>query len=661
MLILSQQLAEDSSNLTEKQIEYAKTIHASGGDLLSLINDILDLSKVESGTMTLELNPMPLADMRQHLERVFRHLTEAKGLSFNIEIDPSMPEEIYTDGKRLEQVLRNLLSNAFKFTERGQVSLRVAPANSGWTVDHPVLSQADSVIAFTVTDTGIGIPRDKQKIIFEAFQQAESGTSRKYGGTGLGLSISRELAKLLGGQLSLSASSPGKGSTFVLYLPKTYLSAGPGTQVESPKEASPFLLNMPYRLANRLTPGNLEPKPEVIEDDRGQIHPGDKVLLIIEDDPAFARVLFEAARRKGFKAVTALDGDSALRLIHEIRPSAVTLDIRLPDMDGWKVLARFKNDPATRHIPIGILSADEDRVRGLQEGALSFLSKPAAREEITRMLDRLGDFCTRGTRNLLLLAADPAARKSLRNLLGGEDVAVTAVKNGVEALEAVQKNTFDCLVMVPDKESQVVLKALRKDPLWANLPMVVYRDREIGKKEEELLKQAARTNILKEARSPERLFDDTALYLHRETQRLPEPQRKIIEKLKHPGQIMVGKKALVVDDDIRNIFAMTSLLEHNQMSVVSAESGKDALRVLSENPDIDLVLMDIMMPEMDGYDTMQEIRKSEKYRSLPIIAVTAKAMKGDREKCIEMGASDYITKPIDSNQILSLMQNWLYR
>ncbi len=661
MLILSQQLAEDSAHLTEKQIEYAKTIHASGGDLLALINDILDLSKVESGTMTLDLNNMAFTEMRQHLDRVFRHVAEGKDLHFAIEVDPITPEEIYTDGKRLEQILRNLLSNAFKFTEKGSVSLRVAPANSGWSVDHPILSQAESVIAFTVSDTGIGIPRDKQKIIFEAFQQAESGTSRKYGGTGLGLSISRELAKLLGGQVILASSVSGKGSTFVLYIPTAFRSPSAETKVEKKEEAAPFLLNMPYRLANRFTPDSLEPKANVIDDDRNHLQPGDLVLLIIEDEPAFARILVEAAHQKGFKAVAAVGGDEALRLANEIKPSAVTLDIRLPDMDGWKVLARFKNDPNTRHIPVQIISADEDRLRGLQEGVVAFFSKPVSKDEMNQSLDTLRSFCSRRVRNLLLLAGEKGTRNALRDLLGGDGVEVTPAKNAEEAQDFLKKNQFDCMVLVPDKESVGILKTMRKGPQRANFPIVVYQDHETGKKEEEALRLAAKTFVIKEAKSTERLFDETALYLHRVTAKLPEEKRQIVEKLHQPGQIMVGKKALVVDDDMRNIFAMTSLLERNQMGVVSAESGKEALEVLAKNPDVDVVLMDIMMPEMDGYDTMQAIRKIENFKSLPIIAVTAKAMKGDREKCIEMGASDYITKPIDSDQLLSLMQNWLYR
>jgi HAMP domain-containing protein/signal transduction histidine kinase/CheY-like chemotaxis protein len=658
MLILSQQLAEDSKNLTEKQIDYAKTIHASGGDLLALINDILDLSKVESGTMTLEIDDVPFTQTGQHIERVFSHLAESKRLIFKIEIDPSTPEQIRTDGKRLEQVLRNLLSNAFKFTERGQISLRVAPANSGWSLDHPVLGRAESVIAFTVSDSGIGIPRDKQKIIFEAFQQAESGTSRKYGGTGLGLSISREMAKLLGGQLSLASSTLGKGSTFVLYLPDVFVPQAGSGIAEKPVL---FPGNKPYRLAARPIEVEISvPKP--VADDRKNIQPNDVVLLIVEDDDAFAGIILEAARKRGFKGVVAHDGGVALKLAGELKPDAVTLDIHLPDMDGWGVLARFKNNPATRHIPVQIISLDEDRYRGIKQGAMAFLAKPVARDELGQALDVLRGFRSRVVKSLLLLVGDRSRRKTLVDLLEGDDVKLTVVKSGEEALATLQDARFDCMVMeFPDRESQEVLQALKKDPLWANLPVVVHLRGELSKKDEALLKFASKSSVVKEVKSMERLLDEASLYLHRVIARLPQDKKQMIEKLHEIGAELGGKKALVVDDDIRNIFAMTSLLEHSRMQVLSAESGTDALAVLQKNPDIDVVLMDIMMPEMDGYDTMQAIRKQENLKALPIIALTAKAMKGDREKCIEMGASDYITKPVDSDQLLSLIRLWLHR
>ena len=656
MLILAQQLAEDPKNLTTKQVEYAKTIHASGGDLLTLINDILDLSKVESGTLALELEDLTFVEMQQHLERVFRHLAESKGLKFNFDIDSSKLDRIHTDGNRLEQILRNLLSNAFKFTETGQVTLKVETTTSGWPLDHPVLSKAPAVVAFTVTDTGIGIASDKQRIIFEAFQQADSGTSRKYGGTGLGLSISRELAKLLGCQLSLVSSAPGKGSAFVLYVPSTLTV---GTANSSP--VAPRLLPgaNPYRLPVRAVTTEL---PMALVDDRKDIHPGDVVLLIVEDDPNFAGVILEGARQKGFKGVVALDGRSAVKLAGEIKPDAVTLDIRLPDMDGWGVLSRFKNDLAIRHVPVQLIAVDRDQVRGVKQGAVDFLVKPVAREELSQALEALQALRSRAEKNLLVLAPQEARGVILREYLQGQDIALTLVKTGTEALAALKDGNFDCMVLeVPGVESNLVFHALEKDPHLARFPIVAHLRGEMSMLDKALLNQVSKSNVVKEVKSMERLLDDTALYMHRMLASMPADKKILIENLYQWSSVLAAKKVLVVDDDIRNIFAMTSILENNEVIVLAAESGAEALEILAKNPDIDMVLMDIMMPKMDGYDTMIAIRMDKRFAALPIIAVTAKAMKGDREKCIQAGASEYITKPVDSNQLLSMMRLLLHR
>jgi signal transduction histidine kinase/DNA-binding response OmpR family regulator/HAMP domain-containing protein len=659
MMILSQQLAEDSKNLSGKQVEYAKTIHSSGGDLLSLINDILDLSKVESGTLVLELEDLPFTEIQQHLERIFRHLAENKGLHFSFDIDFSKLDHVHTDGKRLEQILRNLLSNAFKFTEKGQVSLKVETVSSGWTADHPVLSKAEAVVAFTVTDSGIGIPAEKQRIIFEAFQQADSGTSRKYGGTGLGLSISRELAKLLGCQLTLANSAKGKGSTFVLYVPSEF-----APQISLTAVASPILFSDARTYVQPDKPAEVVLKVlEPVADDRKNIQPGDVVVLIVEDNRTFAGVILETVRERGFKGLVAHDGRSAVKLAAEIKPDAVTLDIRLPDIDGWGVLARFKSDPATRHIPIQIISVDEDRSRGLKQGALAVLAKPVAREDLNKALDALRLFRARPLKNLLVLCPDKDRGNLLTELLDGNDVKLSLVASGKAALAALQDQHFDCVVMeIPEKESQVVLQAVGKDPSWANLPIVVIHLKgDLSAEEELLMKSAAQATVVKEVKSMERLLDETALYLHRALDGMPPDKKILIENLYRKATALAEKKALVVDDDFRNIFAMTSLLENNHMTVMSAESGAGAIQILDEHPDIDVVLMDIMMPDMDGYDTMQMIRKDARFKALPIIALTAKAMKGDREKCIESGASDYITKPVDSQQLLGLMRLWLHR
>ncbi len=613
-------------------------------------------------SLTLDVDNVPFTEVRSHMERLFRHVAEGKGLNFNIEFDPELEGEIHTDSKRLEQVLRNLLSNAFKFTEKGQVSMKVAPARGGWSPDHPVLSGSGEVIAFSVSDTGIGIPEDKQKIIFEAFQQAESGTSRKYGGTGLGLSISRELAKLLGGQLTLASSRPGKGSTFILYLPKNY--APPKAIVGMPV-AEHETLTLAKNLRNQTWEAeNLPSAAGKVTDDRRNILAGDKVLLIVENDANFARVLLDAAREKGFKGLVALRGDTALRLANEVQPNAVTLDIQLPDVDGWKILSRFKNDLSTRHIPVEIISADEDWVRGLKQGAVGFLPKPVSKEGLQKAFEHIQKYMDSRARKILLVCGKKGERKKLKEMLESEEVKVHAVSGSQEALPLLlsKENGLDLVVLeLPDPEGFLTLQAIHSNSECSNLPTLVYLTSELTQKEEEELRRAAKVCVIKEMKSPERLMDEAAVFLHLATDKLSEARRHSIERLHQSSSILSGRKVLVVDDDIRNIFAMTSLLEHQQMQVLSVESGKDAVELLGTNPGVDIVLMDIMMPEMDGYDTMKAIRRQEGFKALPIIALTAKAMKGDREKCIESGASDYITKPVDSEQLLSLMRTWLSR
>ena len=659
MLILSQQLAEDPRDLSPKQVEYAKTIHASGGDLLSLINDILDLSKVESGTLVLDMADLSFSEMKLHLERVFRHLAERNGLEFNIAVDPKGPDRVHTDGNRLEQILRNLLSNAFKFTEKGRVSLTVGTAVSGWSPDHPVLSQAASVLAFTVTDTGIGIPPDKQRIIFEAFQQADSGTSRKYGGTGLGLSISRELARVLGCQLSLLTSASGVGSSFVLYVPSTLASA-PGLAAS---QRPPALPGPPPPRASALAP---LPQPlhalQAPIDDRQGLLPDDVVLLIVEDDPTFAGLILEDAHRHGFKGVVAYDGRSALELADELEPDAVTLDLRLPDMDGWGVLSRFKADPARRHVPVQVIAAAEDANYGILAGAMAFLSKPVTRAELGQALESLRSLRTRRTRDLLVLCAAPDRREALTGLLAGEDVMLTLVDSATAALAALRGGAYDCMVMeLPSDPSLEVLRALEQDMAWTRFPIVAHIRGDLSSAQAASLEHAAQAMPLKAVKSMERLLDDTALHLHRVLAAMAPEKRTLIERLYQWAPVLADRKALVVDDDVRNIFAMTSLLENQQMKVLSAESGAEALQLLALHPEVVVVLMDIMMPVMDGYDTMRAIRKEERFHDLPIIAVTAKAMKEDLEKCIQAGASGYISKPVDAHHLLALLRQWLLR
>jgi CheY-like chemotaxis protein len=672
LLILAHQLTENpEGNLTARQVEFAKTIHASGKDLLNLINDILDLSKIESGTVTVEVGEVVFADLYAYVERTFRHVAEEKGLRFDVEVDPGLPRGMQTDAKRLQQILKNLLANSFKFTEKGSVSFKLGVAAAGWSPDHPVLRTARPVVCVAVADTGIGIEREKQAVIFEAFQQAQGGSSRKYGGTGLGLAISRELAKLLGGEIKL-VSAPGQGSTFTLYLPLIYVPSRLARMARTElsreerlekERAAPWpRIELPAPSAAAAP--ETTTWPGEVGDDRAFIQPGDRVVLVIEDDPAFSRFLVDLAHDQGFKALVASRGANGLALAREMRPHAITLDISLPDVDGWRVLDRLKDDPTTRHIPVYMISVTDEPERSLQHGALGFLHKPADKEALAGVLSTVKSFVERQVRNLLVVEDDDVQRQSIVELIGNGDVEITAVGTGQEALDALGRQHFDCMVLdllLPDVPGLEVIQRIKKQPMLRSLPIVVYTVKELSHKEETQLKRLSQAIILKDVKSPERLLDETALFLHRNPASLPEAKREILERLHRSDTVLAGKRVLIVDDDIRNIFAMTSVLERHKMEVVAAESGKDALEQIEKAPPPDIVLMDIMLPEMDGYETTRRIREMPPFKGLPIIALTAKAMKGDREKCIEAGASDYIAKPVDTEQLLSLLRVWLYR
>jgi CheY-like chemotaxis protein len=652
ILILGQELGENSEgNLSLKQVEFAKTIHAAGADLLNLISDILDLSKIESGTVTVDPEEISFGILRDTMERAFRHMADTKSLGFRIEIDPDVPRTMTTDLKRLQQVLKNLLSNAFKFTAQGHVDLRVSVAPSGWGHSHPVLSNAPRVLAFAVSDTGIGIAPDKQKIVFEAFQQADAGTSRRYGGTGLGLAISRELATLLGGEIRL-VSAPNRGSTFTLYLPQSFADTGMARE-------------RPLRSANVPAPAAVTVvKPEEIPDDRNVLQPGDPCVLIVEDDPHYARVLLGLARDKGFKVLVAQRGSVALALAREYRPTAITLDIFLPDMLGWTVLSHLKMDPETRHIPVQIITLVEERQHGLERGAFAYLVKPITTEDLKAAFERMARFSVNRVRQLLVVEDNEIERQSMLELLGYDDVEITAVGTGAEALEKLREKPFDCVVLdlrLPDISGFEVLEQLRTEEKLRDLPIVVFTGKELSDQEEAKLRKMAKSIIIKGVQSPERLLDETALFMHRLISQLPEYKQKMLQKLHQSDEVLASKKVLVVDDDVRNIFTLTSLLERHNMQVVSADNGRKAIDLLDQDPNIDIVLMDIMMPEMDGYETMRTIRKDPRHRLLPIVSLTAKAMKGDREKCLEAGASDYIAKPVNTDELLSLMRVWLHR
>ena len=654
ILILGQQLGHNvGGNLTPKQIDFAKNIHSAGTDLLALINDILDLSKIESGTVTVEPEEITFANLRDTIDRMFHHMAETKGLRFNVDIDPSLPRALVSDPKRLQQIVKNLLSNAFKFTAQGSVSMSVSLATSGWNADHPVLGSSNTAVAIVVSDTGIGIAPEKQKLIFEAFQQADAGTSRKYGGTGLGLAISRELANLLGGEIRLQ-SKPGAGSTFTLYLPLAYM--GPTQQrVLGGSQAQPSG-NVPV-----LSIAKVE---EAVPDDRDDIREGDSVLLIIEDDPHYARILLGIARAKGFKALVAHRGQQALSLAQEYIPTAITLDVFLPDMLGWTVLNNLKLDPRTRHIPVQVLSVEEERQHGLSHGAFAYLVKPATTGELESAFDKLKSYVEPHPKRLLVIEDNGVERASIVELLGHDDIEIAAVGSGGEALAALRERRFDCCVVdlrLPDMSGFELLERLQADAELREIPVVVFTGKDLSPDEETKLQSVAKSIVLKDVHSPERLLDETALFLHRVISDLPEAKRGMLERLHGSSEVLRGGKVLVVDDDARNIFALTTVLEAQEMEVLSATNGRQAIAIIESTPDLSVVLMDIMMPEMDGYETMREIRKDPRFRTLPILALTAKAMKGDREKCLQAGASDYIAKPVNIDQLLSLLRVWLYR
>jgi HAMP domain-containing protein/signal transduction histidine kinase/DNA-binding response OmpR family regulator len=658
ILVLGQQLSDNpDGNLTHKQVEFSRTIHGAGTDLLNLITDILDLSKIESGTVSVEEEEVFFSSLLDMVARPFRHEAENRRLNFEVHLDPRLTRSLVTDSKRLQQVLKNLLSNAFKFTEHGGVRLSVSHADTGWSGSHPVLSGAASVVAFQVTDTGIGIPPEKQRIIFEAFQQADAGTSRKYGGTGLGLAISRELASLLGGEIQLQ-SAPGEGSTFTLYLPQTYV--GPSTGVGLPENKALPVASVPQASAGFIS----ERLVEQIPDDRENLNSGEQVLLIVEDDPHYARVLRDLSHDSGFKVLIAGRGSEALALAREFHPTAVSLDVFLPDMLGWTVLNHLKQDPATRHIPVQMLTIDEDRHHGLSRGAFSFMTKPTTPEELNEVLGRIREYATPRRKRLLVVEDNPAEQLSIRELLSHDDIDVSTVTTGAEALSIIKEQPFDCVVLdlqLPDMTGFDVLERLRDMPSLTDLPVVVFTGKDLSPEEDARLHVLARSVVVKGVESPERLLDETALFLHRVVGDLPGAKQEMLERLHRSDDALVGKKVLVVDDDVRNIFALSSVLERRGMSVLSAGTGNEAISILESTPDMAIVLMDIMMPEMDGYETMQVIRQNPTFRRLPIIALTAKAMKGDREKCLEAGASEYLAKPVNTEQLLSALRMWLHR
>jgi signal transduction histidine kinase/CheY-like chemotaxis protein len=674
LLILAQQLYENhDGNLSEKQVRYAKTIHSCGDDLIQLINDILDLSKIESGYISTDFVNLKFSAITAFVETTFKHVSENKNLKFNIEIDEKLPSSLETDAQRLNQILKNLLSNSFKFTEKGEVSLRIYEANHNWKQKHPSLETAHRVVAFEIRDTGIGISKDKQNIIFEAFQQAEGSTSRKYGGTGLGLSISRGLADLLGGSIELE-SEMGQGSTFTLFLPIDYNPASTKLTEEADMKPQEYKMDYGKETIKQSTSSqvseakDLNVLNEIINemgDDRNNILPGDKVVLMIEDDLRFGKIMMEKAHEKDLKVVVATNFVDVFELANKHVPTAVTLDVKLPHASGWRILDLFKNDINLRHIPIHLISGEENRLLAMHRGGKSFHLKPMKAEELTVLFSDIYDFSQRKTRKLLIVEDNDFDASQVAKILeNGDLIDIEIANSGNEALQLIKNNSYDCIIvdyMLPDIAGLELITEISTVLKEQMTPVLIYSAKDFSPRETTKLKQYANRIILKGVNSLDVLLEETVMLLHIDHNHLLPEKRKLIEGLRSKTDILINKNVLVVDDDVRNLFALTTAFERYNINTITAESGMEAMKILNENNQIDIVLMDIMMPEMDGYETTQKIRREHKNSSLPIIAVTAKAMKGDREKCIEAGASDYITKPLKIGQLMSLMRVWLYK
>lgn len=675
ILILSQLLAGNKKqNLTERQIESASAIHSSGEDLLTLINEILDLSKVEAGKIELVPENVAITQIVDDLNRMFGDLAREKEIGFIINTEPDMVETIYTDPLRLQQILRNLLTNAFKFTKQGQVSLTIRRPSKKLLSGKAISPQ--TAIALAVKDEGIGIPKEQQAAVFEAFQQADGSTSRKYGGTGLGLSISRELAKLLGGFIHLS-SEEGKGSTFTIVIPEHHSkdtgaqesgSGESGSGESSPGDKEPMARAHENRVSSHgkeqitqpQAPGLATQKASV-RDDRKILTPGDKSLLIIEDDPSSAKIMQDFARERGFKCIIADDGETGLHFADYHKPSAIMLDIGLPGIDGWTVLERLKNNPDLRHIPVHIVSAADSSLDAMRMGAIGFLTKPVTIEKVEKTFSKIENIITHPVRKLLVVEDDSIQCQSIKALIGNGDVETTMVATGLLAYEALTSQNYDCMILdlgLEDMSGFELLEKIRDNEACSKIPVIVYTGRELTLEEDKKLRKYTESIIIKGVKSPERLLEESALFLHRVEADLPREKQTLLKMVHDKEAVLSEKTVLLVDDDMRNVFALSSVLEEKQMTVLIARDGMEGVKKANEHKEIDIVLMDIMMPRMDGYEAIQEIRKTKK--KLPIIALTAKAMKGDRNKCIEAGANDYLAKPVDPDRLISMLRVWLY-
>ncbi len=665
ILLLSKLLSDNKDgSLSEDQVESILSINSSGNDLLELINDVLDLSKVEAGKMDLQIEDMYLQDFCNNIKRNFRHVAKDNGISLNIEITDELPELIRTDEQRVEQIVKNFLSNAFKFTSEGSVSLKISRpdelSDDAMDLSNSKLDPTKTVL-FSVIDTGIGIPEEKQRVIFEAFKQADGTTSRKYGGTGLGLSISKELSELLKGKIHMK-SAHGKGSTFTLYLPEEY---EPENKTVEEVSTPLIVATEPETYSSKKTEkeGNLQIIEANIKDDRKTISEEDKSILLIEDDPVFLKILRDLTRENGFKCLVAGDGETGLQFADYYKPSGIILDLNLPGINGWTVMARLKDNPETRHIPVHFISASDNKFDALKMGAIDFVTKPVSQEAIEQVFDKFNKIISKPVKDLLVVEDNQEQAEIISSIIGSGDVRTTTVSTAMEAYNNVLTEKFDCMVLdinLPDISGIELLNKIRKNEEIFQLPVIVYTGRELTNEENKIIDEYAATTITKGAGSHRKLLDETTLFLHRVEANLPETQQKLLRMIHDKEAVLSGKTILVVDDDMRNVFSIKKVLEGKGMKIVIGKNGKEGLECLNNNPDINLILMDIMMPEMDGYTAMGEIRKQDRFKKLPIIALTAKAMKGDRSKCIEAGANDYLAKPFDIERLFSMLRVWLY-
>ncbi|MCX6217439.1 response regulator [Spirosoma sp.] len=651
ILLLSRLLAENNeATLTPDQVEYARVIQSSGNGLLGLIDEILDLSKIEAGQMKLDYQDVSITDITDELQSLFGLVAKEKGLDFAITVKPDVPTVIETDRMRLGQILKNLLSNAIKFTSSGQVALRIERSTS-----------AASTLCFVVKDTGIGIPPEKQPLVFEAFQQADGSTKRKYGGTGLGLSISRELAKLLGGEIILS-SEVNVGSEFTILLPLSK-NIPEAVSPEIPKP-EPQLIPTADTKLRQLTEYISLTIPEPIPDDRHTVSEGDKTILIVEDDPNFAKSLLDYARKKGYKGIVAVQGDEGLKLASVYNPLGILLDIQLPVMSGWEVMDALKANPKTRPIPVHIMSSHKLKNESLLKGAIDFVDKPVAFEQLQEVFKKIEYVLNRNPKKVLIVEDNPKHAKALAYFLETFNITSELKSNITEGIDALKRKEVDCVILdmgVPDSKAYETLEVAKKNPGLENLPIIIFTGKSLSMSEELKIKKYADSIIVKTAHSYQRMLDEVSLFLHLvEDNKQNTAPNGTAKKLGALSQVLRNKTVLVADDDVRNIFSLSKALEQFNMTVIAALDGKEALQKLDENPGIDVVLLDMMMPQMDGYETARKIREHYQWKNLPVIAVTAKAMTGDREKCIQAGASDYITKPVDIDQLISLLRVWLY-